>query len=143
MSRLTRRVLGGPPADVVQIAAANIELSVREAFVKAALAERVFREEGAERVVAGVARSIHSSYLPFARRLKWADPDPRVVLVMTEVIGGDVLHVVSDPFRDRRAMTMWERAMAVLRKDAWYEDAGWDSINPAVHAVHVTPRMIA
>ncbi len=50
---------------------------------------------------------------------------------------------IGDPGTNEEVWKGFDKAAEILRKDPWYEDAGWESINPAVQMFWVKPRRIA
>lgn len=101
--------------------AARLESAVRQAFI------HVY---GAPRDHGTVFRSIRSSYLPEGKRLEWTEPHVHTVLVLTE-------HAwVEDPFSSQDDLQKWGAVVDRLVARGW-KDAGWDSINSAVHVVFV------
>lgn len=99
--------------------AQEFELAVRRAFVEV---------YGAPKDLEKVERSILSSYSPKGRRLGWTDPDPKVVLVLTEFAW------VEEPFRDDESVEKWGQVLSLLRSRGWH-DSHWDSINMGVQMV--------
>lgn len=104
-----------------EAAAVAFQTAVREAFI------HVY---GAPRDHGTVFRSIRSSYLPEGKRLEWTEPHVHTVLVLTE-------HAwVEDPFSSQDDRQKWGAVVDRLVARGW-KDAGWDSINSAVHVVFV------
>lgn len=60
----------------------------------------------------------------------WTKPDPRVVVVGTEV------GWVSDPYYSSDDHGRWERVSDILTKQGW-GNVHFESINPAVHIVYI------
>jgi DNA-directed RNA polymerase subunit RPC12/RpoP len=94
------------------------EDAVRKAFVKV---------YGKPKDVGKVTDSILSSFSEKGHKLRWTEPNPDVVLVLTEFAW------VEEPYRDDREMQQWGRVIAELRKKGW--PAAWDSVNAAVQIV--------
>jgi len=65
-------------------------------------------------------------------RLGWHDPDPGVVLVLTEFAW------IRDPWSSTEDHQKWEIAMALLRNRGW-NNVAFESINSAVHIVYWFP----
>jgi hypothetical protein len=130
------------PQQVEDIIAQNVELMVREAFVRAAMQNQEYAERGEMMIAAGVSSAVRSSW---PRDNKWltGGPNPHFVMIYTECCPKLGAYVVRDPFRDHHDHELWGHAIERLRQSPWIEDAGWDSINPAVHYVWVRPRLIA
>ena len=135
-----------PPVE--DIWAQNNELLVREAFAWAAMQVPEYAARGAQAVAAGVAWAARSSW-PDDKG--WLTPpihrghDPNKVLVFTECCPPDgATYVLRDPFRSSSSVDydMWSRAVEHLERSPWIEDAGWESINSAVHYVWIRPRIV-
>ena len=127
---------------VENVIAQNMQLLVREAFAWAAL-QGEYREEGTWSVVAGVAHAVRSSW-PDDNRWMRLGPDPYRVMVFTECCPPrGAAYVLRDPFRDSRDYDLWNQAVARLEQSPWIAEAGWESINQAVHYVWITPRIVS
>jgi hypothetical protein len=100
-------------------AALKFEAAVRDAFM------HVY---GVPEDPRTVPKSIRSSFLPEGNRLEWTEPNPGVVLVLTEY------GWVQDPWASGQEYKLWERVMELLLEQGWGR-AWWDSINPAVQVV--------
>lgn len=60
--------------------------------------------------------------------LGWHDPDPRVVLVLTEYAW------VQEPYSSPEDHELWEKVTQILSEKGWGH-VGFESINPAVQIV--------
>lgn len=120
-----RDILGKGKGKVPRdIEAKTFEVAVRQALVD------VYGRPGEPGIV---ARSVRSSYLEPGKKLGWTDPDPNVVLVLTE------FGWVQDPYRSKDDHENWERLQSLLRSRGW-PGASWDSVNPAVQIVYFNPE---
>lgn len=77
-------------------------------------------------------KSIRPSWSEEGIAIGWHDPDPGVVLVLTEY------GWVGDPYRHKDDHKMWEEAMELLKKAGW-DNVSFESINAAVHIVYWRP----
>lgn len=83
-----------------------------------------------------ISENVHSSYLYPGRRGEWVEPDPFRVIVGTE--DGNL----RDPF-SYELCDYFQKVADSIAFDPWYQDAGWESINPGVQYFWVKPKMIA
>ncbi len=104
--------------------AAAFESAVRQAFIK------VYGRPSDPTVG---WRSILSSFLSKGQRLEWTKPKPLHVLILTE------FGWIRDPFLSKVDFARWQKVSGLLIQQGW-EEAGWDSINPAVQVVFATGR---
>jgi len=91
-----------------------------------------------------VARVVISEYWEGeSRRWSSATMKPTTVLIMTEPPSP-----IEDPYSEYQgddgdsASDLWERTLDMIRKDPFIEDAGWESINPAVQYVWIVPKIV-
>jgi hypothetical protein len=133
---------------VEDLIAQNMQLLVREAFAWTALQDPQEFTKGTWAITAGVAHAVRRSWLTGGRTAAshWIDPNPYVVLIFTECCpprGAEF--VVRDPYRDTTGYDhrLWNRALERLRQNPWIADAGWESINAAVHYVWIKPRIMS
>lgn len=76
-----------------------------------------------------IHRSILSSFSEKGEKLRWVDPAPDVVLVLTEFAW------VQEPYSSEHDMRLWGKVTEELRKAGW--PAAWDSINAGVQIVFI------
>jgi len=81
-----------------------------------------------------VERAIRSSYLESGRKLGWTDPNPDVVLVLTEFAW------VHEPYSSEEDHANWDRVISILRARGW-TGASWDSINAGVQMVFLDKHL--
>lgn len=89
-----------------------------------------------------LAREVFSSASPIGRRMGWIEESPMHVYAIMECCPGPLTTagVLGDT---KRGWAFMDRTVALLRKDPWIEDAGWESVNPAVAYFWVRPRLVA
>lgn len=75
-------------------------------------------------------QSVRPSWSEAGVKQGWHDPDPRVVIVGTEV------GWISDPYRSTPDNKKWNKVEEILEEEGW-GDVHWESINPAVHIVYI------
>jgi len=116
---------------------------VRLAFVKAARREDPdLRTAWLPLITRGVESATESAW---TAKTGWVEKDPYTVVVYSECCPPrGTPWVLRDPYRsgDRAAARIFDAAVEELKRNSWVEDAGWDSINPAVQMVWVRPRII-
>lgn len=99
--------------------AAEFEEAVRQAFVDV---------YGPPQDLGYVEQAIRSSYLPPGEKLGWTEPNPDVVLVLTEY------GWVHDHYSWKEDYEKWGQAMNLLHERGW-KKAWWESVNAAVQTV--------
>lgn len=111
-----------PRPETPEQAAQRFEDAVREAFIQVYGPPRTSDPDTA-------VKAIRSSFLERGRALGWVhNPDPRVVIVLTEYAW------VADPWASEEDHDDWDRVMVLLRQRGWGH-VWWDSINSGVQIV--------
>lgn len=126
LSRADVERIAGERNDVYLIHAWQTAKDVAEAFSKAF-----------EYPIANIAPYIVSEYWN-GESLRWssATMKPTTVLVMTE--GAPI----TEPYYDKQSLAEWQKAIGVLKANPLIDDAGFESINAAVHYVWIKPKMV-
>lgn len=104
-------------------AAEVFEESVQEAFIKV---------YGFPKDIRNIGRAIKSSFLKPGKKLRWTEPHPNVVLILTEVPW------ISKPFASQEDYKKWNEVGTILRAMGW-PNASTDSINPSVQMAYWRP----
>jgi len=103
--------------------AQEFEAAVRKAFVKV---------YGKPRQADYLERSILSSFYGKGPKLGWTEPNPEVVMVLTE------FSWVQDPYSHESERVKWDKVLKLLKEQGF--DVAWDSVNSAVQIVFVKPE---
>lgn len=98
-------------------------------FVRETLAAQ---DEWIARSLAAHPQAIRSADDPWTVGRGWMPADPYRAVVFTE-------HGIGDPFGDEYVYKAFERTAAILRKRRGIADAGWESVNSAVHYFWIKP----